>query len=775
MASNKFNTGNLFPVLLSAGFLCIGFIPNWGAVDKIAPQWLTLSILNLLSILAILRSPNFFSSRITKVVRTGMSALYIGFFVWAGLSYFYAINPVEVLVNMARHANTVFMYLHLTLFIYGIKDKITWVSWAMVALLGIEIYAILTEAYAMSQTAAGINPGQLKGVTANRNIGAFSLAIKIPFALYLLHYTGKNWLKGILLILILMTILGLSIISSRASYVAVALTGVLYLGFVVFQYIKDKKWQGLLRGFYFIIPLVLAIGLNQLILSNSKTVSVLERASTISVSTNDGSVNQRLRYYEDVLTHILANPILGTGIGNWKLVSINYDKNDIRGYVVPYHAHSDFIQIGAELGFLGFFLYLGVFLFAGFAMFKIFRSERVNLKEKNFVFFLLIALGVYSIDANLNFPIARPQVLAPWAMVMALITFYYIKTKTPKKEESKPSQSWVSYVFGILGILIFIPTLMNTNTVYKSHQAQMTILRDFNSNQYNIPLNQIESFVPTTPNITVTTIPMNAIKARYYFHYKKYDQALNQLEKAKAQNPYLMYPELLSSQIYTAKGDLEKAKEYAKEAFFNLPNNSLHASNYLQLLINTRDTKGLSEAFEVMTQKDDRNNWKNYLVAVTNIFPAGDELQVARAKEATKVFSGDTEFIQLYKLIALGAKRINDGINYSNQALAYFNQGNHAQAVIEFEKAIAADPLEFSFRENAATSYYLIDDLNSAIKHIDVVINDLNPLNGKCEYIKALIFLKFGDPDGACPLLRTSKDSGYAQAETTFQQYCANR
>ena len=69
----------------------------------------------------------------------------------------------------------------------------------------------------------------------------------------------------------------------------------------------------------------------------------------------------------------------------------------------------------------------------------------------------------------------------------------------------------------------------------------------------------------------------------------------------------------------------------------------------------------------------------------------------------------------------------------------------------------------------------MIDDLNSAIKHIDVVINDLNPLNGKCEYIKALIFLKFGDPDGACPLLRTSKDSGYAQAETTFQQYCANR
>ena len=37
---------------------------------------------------------------------------------------------------------------------------------------------------------------------------------------------------------------------------------------------------------------------------------------------------------------------------------------------------------------------------------------------------LLMALGVYFIDANLNFPIARPQVLAPWAMIMALISFF---------------------------------------------------------------------------------------------------------------------------------------------------------------------------------------------------------------------------------------------------------------------------------------------------------------------------------------------------------------
>ena len=33
-------------------------------------------------------------------------------------------------------------------------------------------------------------------------------------------------------------------------------------------------------------------------------------------------------------------------------------------------------------------------------------------------------------------------------------------------------------------------------------------------------------------------------------------------------------------------------------------------------------------------------------------------------------------------------------------------------------------------------------NLEKALIQINKVINDLNPLNGKCEYIKALIFIK---------------------------------
>jgi len=765
---------NLIPFILIVSYLCIGFVPNWQAVDKIAPQWLTLGIINLASTLYVLFRSGDFEYKIPKVINSAITLFYFGFFLWAGLSYFYAINPTEVLVNMARHTNTFFMYVYLALFIQNFKDKDKLFSWVLIIILAIEVYVVLKQATGMFESTGVIDGGNLKGVTANRNITAFSIAVKIPFVLFLLQFKQKKIIQVTLPLLIFASIFCLTMISSRASFIAIAMTALMYIIIKLYSYKKNNDFKQVKSTLNIIIPLLTAILFNQVLFSDSKTVSALDRASTISVSTNDGSINQRLRYYEDVLTHLVSHPIFGTGIGNWKIKSIDYDKQDIQGYVVPYHAHSDFIQIGAELGIIGFLLYLGIFLSAVYYCYSIIRAQKLPEREQFFTFILLIALGVYTIDANLNFPIARPQVLCTWAIILAFINFFFQKNKelSETKDTVGTHTKTLSFVVPLVGLFLILPSVSIANTTYKALKAQMTILQDFNSNQFNIPLNQIESFVPQLPNITVTTIPMDAIKARYYNHYKKYDKALEYLEKSIEANPYLRYSEILMSQIYSQKGDLQRAKKYAKIAFENLPSNELHASTYINTLIQTKDKQGLVEAFDLMTKDNSKSKWQNYLIAASQLFPPGDSLQSARSKQARYIFSGDSNINQIYKLISIGSKRIEEGLANSNQALSLFNMGNHTEAVKAFEKAIAADPLEYSYRENAATSYYILGDLENALEQIDIVIKDMNPLNGKCEYIKALIFLKFGDPTGACPLLRTSRDSGYPQAQGTLDQYC---
>ena len=64
-------------------------------------------------------------------------------------------------------------------------------------ILAIEVYAVLEQALEMYRSGT-INPVQLKGVTANRNITAFSIAIKIPYVIYLIIISEKNWIKAFL-------------------------------------------------------------------------------------------------------------------------------------------------------------------------------------------------------------------------------------------------------------------------------------------------------------------------------------------------------------------------------------------------------------------------------------------------------------------------------------------------------------------------------------------------------------------------------------------------
>ena len=746
-------------------YLLIGFVPNWQAVDKIAPQWLVMNLVNIVSILYIAYNRKSLSQSIQNFFNSRITILYLFFIVWAALSYFYAINKIEQIVNISRQFNVFVMFSAMFILLSSIKSKFQFFSWVFTVFLGIEIFYVLLEAQQMISTDGYISPGALKGVTANRNITAFSLAIKLPFVYFLLTQVNKKIYKLLLSVVSFSTFFGLLMIQSRASFLATGFGVISFIGGLLFLEIKKKeklklKLQPLIL---IVISLTAAITINQTVLKD-KGADALSRAATIGQITTDDSITARLRYYSDVIDQMISSPIFGVGLGNWKLKSIDYDKYDIKGYVVPYHAHSDFIQLGAELGVIGFFSYLSIFILLVITGFKIFLNRNEPVEKRLFVFLMIVSLGIYSVDSSLNFPIARPQVLIVWTFLLAIIGLNSSETRL----ELFKKKYYIIY----LTFLFLIPTLYINNSVYNSLKGQMFLLQDFNSNQFNVPLNQVDNIVPDMPNITVTTIPINSVKARYYVNAKRYDKAFALLDKGTSANPYLFYSEILKSQIFQEQGKLDSAKVYARKAFFGLPNNDLHASRYINLINLTRDKKALEEAFELLTYKNKENNWKNYLIIANSINSLNDPVLIDRAKKATETFPNNREIKNLYNQIAVGTEKLNESISYSKTALEYFNKGDYQNAAIQFEKALEANSLDYANFENAATANYMIGNLEKAEKQIDVVINDLNPLNGKCEYIKALIYIKMGDPIGACPYLATARDSGFSQADAIFDQYC---
>jgi len=765
--TNTLDISNFVPSLFILTFLLVGFIPNLEAVDKIAPQWLFLSFVNLLCGAYLFYNRNYYSERFQAVLTNFMSLFYIGFVAWGAISYFYAVNPTEVLVNIVRHFNTLFMFLHLAILVYNIKDKNNLLSVAITLILAIEVYAVLNEALTMYK-AGGIQSGALKGVTANRNITAFSIAIKIPYVLYLTLNNKKLIFKLFNTALIFLSLFSLSMIQSRASFVAAALIAIALLFWTLLQFKKERNIQSLIPNLFYLIPLILALTVNQIFISD-KGADALSRASTISLSTNDGSVNQRLRYYADVAAHIASNPILGVGLGNWKLVSIDYDKENIRGYIVPYHAHSDFIQLGAELGIIGFLLYLGTFICAiYFAFIILFRSE-LNQDIKFFVFLLLTSLGVYLVDANLNFPIARPQVLAPWALTMALICYYYLQARKPK---TPAKVSKAISLFPLTAIILMLPSISITHSTYESHKGQLFLLRDFNSSKFTVAMDKVDNITPDIPNITVTALPMKSIKARYYFENKKYDKALSLLNEGTSANPYVFYSENLKAQIFMKLGKIDSAFVNAKKAYFGLPNNMLHASVFAQTLNLKRDLTEVKEALKVLSPTAKKEIWLNFLIVYSGLKPSGDEDLIKYLDQMIQKYPSDKNFNSLKRNIVIGQLKINEANKISQAGLTFFNTQRYVEAGMEYEKASKIDSLEYSHFENAASAYYMAGDYGKSLLMSDKVISRFQPQTGKSEYLKALVLINLGDKTRSCELLNTALDFGYKQSEPLLKQHC---
>ena len=156
---NKNGFNSIIAGLLIILYLSIGFIPNLNAVDKIAPQWIFMTILNGVGLVYIAYNQVFYHYSIKFTLSSPMTLTYIGFIIWASLSYFYAINPTEVIVNITRQVNVLLMYILMGIFLFSFKEKIRFVCWTIAIILSIEVYAVIVEAKSMIDLNGVISSG----------------------------------------------------------------------------------------------------------------------------------------------------------------------------------------------------------------------------------------------------------------------------------------------------------------------------------------------------------------------------------------------------------------------------------------------------------------------------------------------------------------------------------------------------------------------------------------------------------------------------------------
>ena len=389
--------------------------------DRVSVHFLFLAVLNLISLLLVLKK-NTIDEFLSVFKEKPHSYSYLLFIVFGLISILSAENKVESIVSITQLL-IFFSSFIIIVFLSKIKHINFIKAFTVYTIMAVFIESVYINYLFYDSIVISGNilerSNEFRGFTANINISSFSLCLKIPLLFYLTFNSKVNIVKFLSLIMIFSSIITVLLLGGRASIIALLFILTMILIICLLKTNKSK----IINLSLSLLIVVLSLFTYQFFNQNNASSRVVERFSNVLNPTADQSVKERLNFYNTALQSIKNKPLLGIGIGNWKLVSIEYNKDVIEDYKVPYHVHNDFLQVAAEIGLFGGIAYT-YFIFFPFLMSikKFLKDKEKNLNKYALVFLIF---SVYIIDSLLNFPMARPVNFIYLLFAMALFYISY--------------------------------------------------------------------------------------------------------------------------------------------------------------------------------------------------------------------------------------------------------------------------------------------------------------------------------------------------------------
>ena len=482
----------LFFFVLLIGYLIVGYVPNFIAIDKMTTQFLYLSILNFISICFLLLSKKdfFFLNKYSFVT-------FLCFALWSSFSILYSFNKEEVIL----YVNKFLIFFTSIIVIHSVLKQLDYdtkyLVIAIISMLAIEIIWINTIFYERYNVVGGRDMG-LRAFTGNINITGIALLLKIPFLIYAIN-EFKGLLKKLSIFITPFAIFTILLMGSRLSNFLILC---LLIGFLVYSFYSKNKIVKWTTNLVFGISILIAVTINNFFFTES-SINAIDRSTNISSTSTD----QRLRFYKQAVNHILENPFFGTGAGSWKLQSLIYDNEFITDYVVPYHVHNDFLQTAAELGVIGFFLRYSLYFIAIFLFIK---KLKILLKRDKILMFLLAPFLIFLIDSFFNFPHDRPVILI---LTQIFISIFFLKSDKVKFFKSYTLKKPIIIII----FLLCIPSSYLAYLTYRSYVYQNHLVVGMIQDSYYLTEDEVYNINSKFPSIGATTIPMDIYKANYLF------------------------------------------------------------------------------------------------------------------------------------------------------------------------------------------------------------------------------------------------------------------
>ena len=764
----SFNYNKLFVAL----YLSVILVPILGASDMMSTQMLYIQIVNIscFSFLFLKNNRALLLKELTEITTYYPVFIFFCFIIWASITIVKAVNLPESFRNLSDQFNYLTAFILMLYNLNQIKNKKDFIVNFFLIILSIEVFTILSLFF-IDLSSSGfdftIRKSSYKGLTGNINIAAFSIVIKLP----LLIYKSISSSKRVYLYNLLLFTSGFVVVylhKTRGAILTIALIAAAFLVFIVYQKIANKTFNKKV-----ILPLVTIIFLF-LVQSPLNTIfrtgeSTFSRLQTIN-SVEDQSSAERKRYYKQAFFTMLENPVLGIGFGNWELESIRTDSENIRGYTVPYHAHNDLLELGAETGFIGTFLYFSILIIVVFRLLIKFISQKAEADP--IYYFLVLCFGVYFCDAMLNFPFARPIQQMNYFSLLALST---LELKSKLKLSFLSKGRLIPFLKSILILLLILSpfVLYSSIRVYKAYTQHYFLLGYFNYNTYTADIDKILDFEDQYPDVISTTIPTQTLKGLFYTKQKEdFKSAIPYFKKGMEINPYLKLSESMLGFSYLMEDKIDSAIYHTENAFNKMPNNPIHFAHYVIALSAKKDIDKMKKAREKISTIDDETIDQIYLQAMANVLDKDNSKFILNSLDQKILKSDNDKLKKSYYILEFGKEIVLKAGVANKQAEEFFNNKEYLKAAQKFEEASRLNPLETPYMENAANAYMQAGEDQKALEIVDNILSIIDKNNMKMLYIKTLILLTREEYEKACEYLTILEKSNLKVPKAISNKYC---
>jgi tetratricopeptide (TPR) repeat protein len=491
----------------------------------------------------------------------------------------------------------------------------------------------------------------------------------------------------------------------------------------------------------------------------------------------------RKEFWIAAINGFKSSPILGVGIGNWKIISkrnLEKTRKDSNHFYAR-RVHNDFLQVLSEIGIFGFIIFLGLFgLVYYLFLTTLFKN---NDKEKKLISLICLSgFTAYSLDSLINFPSERTpiQILGFILVVIALVL--------QKRKNDIPFPKY--FKFGLIGVslvLIYINNQMFVSAKYqmivRNNIRGKNILKD----KYKVSYDQMNNLYPSFPKLNFMGQPIDYAKAVLAYSEGKYIQTMEHLDLAIKESPNSLEHYAFKSLIYRSN-DLFKNQDssvyYARKAFDQRPG-LINQYRILKRYYTTKkDTANLLEVI---------NKHLNFLNGNENVWIDKINFYLKYPKDLNKA----SELIDSAKLMVPESKRIqglrivNNNLGTEvvananshknknvielqailNKASKLFSQKKFIEAYNMFYKGLELAPTNEEIRLSLALTDIKLKRYNSAIEKLNLVIESEKVNNGKPEYNRGLCYLRLNKKKLAGKDFRTSFDKGFPMAKQLDKKF----